>query len=113
MQALRYACRALARSPGFSAVAALTLALGIGSNVAIFSLVRAVLLPELPYREPSRLAQIYVIDRKSGDASPWVVYRDTADFRAQSRTLESLAMYRLAMLATAEGARPESLYGVI
>jgi putative ABC transport system permease protein len=113
MQALRYACRALARSPGFSAVAALTLALGIGSNVAIFSLVRAVLLPELPYREPSRLAQIHEVARKSGEVSPWVTYRDTGDFRAQSRTFESLAMYRLAMLATADGVRPESLYGVI
>ena len=64
------------RSPGFSDVAALTLALGIGSNVAIFSLVRAVPLPELAYREPSRLAQIYEIGGKSGDVSPWVVYRD-------------------------------------
>ena len=113
MQLLRYACRGLARSRGFAAVAAFTLALGIGSNVAIFSLVRAVLLPELPYREPSRLAQIQHHDLKSGELSPWVSYRDTVDYRAQSRSFEGIAMYRLAMLATAEGARPESLYGVV
>jgi putative ABC transport system permease protein len=112
MQLLRYACRALARSRGFAAVAAFTLALGIGSNVAIFSLVRAVLLPELPYREPSRLAQIHYHDLKSTEVSSWVVYRDTADYRSQNRSFEGIAMYRLAMLATAEGARPESLYGV-
>ena len=113
MQLLWHACRTLWRSPGFSAIAALTLALGIGSNVAIFSLVRAVLLPELPYREPARLVQIFEHNVKNGEVSPWVAYRDTADFRAQSRALESLAMYRLAMLATAGGVRPESLFGVI
>ena len=113
MQLLRYAFRTLWRSRGFSAIAALTLALGIGSNVAIFSLVRAVLLPELPYRDASRLAQIHELNLKTGETSPWVTYRDTADFRAQSRSIESIAAYRLAMLATAEGVRPESLYGVI
>jgi hypothetical protein len=112
MQEVRYACRALARSRGFAAIAALTLGLGIGSNVAIFSLVRAVLLPDLPYRDPSRLAQIHEHNLKSGEITPWVNFRDTADFR-ESRAFESIAMYRLAMLATAGGVRPESIYGAI
>ena len=52
---------------------------------------RAVLLPELPYREASRLAQIHELNLKTGETSPWVTYRDTADFRAQSRSFEGIA----------------------
>ena len=91
VQDVRYAFRTLRKSPGFTAVAVLTLALGIGANTAIFSLVNGVLLQPLPYRSPDRLAMVW---EKSRDGSPENVgYATYLDWKAQSKSFELLAIY--------------------
>ncbi|MBO0862775.1 MAG: ABC transporter permease, partial [Chloracidobacterium sp.] len=90
-QDLRYGLRRLRRNPGFTSVAALTLALGIGANTAIFSVVNAVLLRSLPYREPDHLMLIShyqpigEIDEATG--------ADFLDWRDKAKTFEQIAAY--------------------
>ena len=94
-QDLRYALRTLIRWPGFSAVVILTLALGIGANAAIFSVVNAVLLRPLPYASPEQL--VFVFGTPTDGDSAKVVrsssYPDFADIRARSRSFSQLAAF--------------------
>ena len=91
VQDVRYSLRILRKSPGFTAVAMLTLALGIGANTAIFSLVNGVLLRPLPYRNPDRLTMVW---EKSRDGSPENVgYATYLDWKAQNKSFEQLAIY--------------------
>ena len=71
---LRYAARALARAPGFAVSAVLALALGIGANSAVFSVVYAVLLKPLPYPDPERLVRLYEVSPAHG-VDPLVALR--------------------------------------
>jgi putative ABC transport system permease protein len=85
---LRYALKGLRRSPAFTSVAVLTLALGIGANVAIFSVVNAALVRSLPYPAPDRLVQLFAQTRKlHGAVSP----PDFADWRVQSHSFTEMA----------------------
>src|SRR5262245_34555050 len=90
---LRFGARLLWRHPSFSLLALLTLALGIGANTAVFSIVRGVLLKPLPYQEPDRLVwfggrEARFTTEKSGISVP-----DLLDVRQQSRTLSGIAAY--------------------
>ena len=89
---LRYAVRLLVKSPAFTLVAVVSLALGIGANTTIFSLLDALLLQPLPGREPARLATVYTSDF-SGPLYATSSYPDYLDFRAQSRAFEGLAAF--------------------
>src|SRR5688572_23665720 len=105
IQDVRYAARLLLRSPGFTCVAALTLALGIGVNTAIFSVVHAVLLKPLPYPQPDALVRVFEEappETPEFPASPGTFL----DYRAQSRAFESLAAYERGDLQLG-GERPE------
>jgi putative ABC transport system permease protein len=88
---MRYAIRILAKNPGFTAVAVLTLALGIGANTAIFSVVHAVLLRPLPYPEPDRLVILAEKDRE-GDRMG-ASYPNYIDWRERAQSFEDMAAY--------------------
>jgi putative ABC transport system permease protein len=102
---LRYAARVLRRSPGFTAVAVLTLALGIGANAAIFSVVHAVLLRPLPFPEPERLVFGWVQDR---DGRRPFSGPDFTEFRDAATAFEEIgAVFSPVMVGLSSGGRTE------
>jgi putative ABC transport system permease protein len=111
LQDLRYAFRVLLRKPGFTAIAVIALALGIGANSAVFSVVNAVLLDSLPYKEPGRLVMVYHTYPKlnlpnAGLAAPSYVY-----FRDNNNSFEQFATtMQWQVNLTGEG-EPERLMG--
>jgi predicted permease len=88
---IRYALRTLRKSPGFTVVAILTLALGIGSNTAMFSVVTAVLLRPLPFPEPHRIVAVETVAQNGGSTAE--SFPDFVDWREQNRSFESMAAY--------------------
>jgi predicted permease len=88
---IRYALRGLRRSPGFTAVALLTLALGIGANAGMFSIVNGVLLRPLPYPAPDELVLLYQASERSGERFGRVSFEDLEDWRERTRSLSSVA----------------------
>ena len=90
LQDLRYALRQLRKSPGFAALAVATLALGIGANTAMFTVVESVLLRPLPYAHSDRLIYIGPADQEGLASTSWVTY---VDVRNQSQNLENVALF--------------------
>jgi putative ABC transport system permease protein len=91
LQDLRFGLRMLGKSPGFTATAVITLALGIGANTAIFSVVNAALLRALPYKDAKRLVTVWSYNRARGDDTDLVSPQDFADWQAQNSVFEGLA----------------------
>ncbi|MEW6737122.1 MAG: ABC transporter permease, partial [Acidobacteriota bacterium] len=108
LQDLRYGIRMLAKNPGFTLVAVLTLAFGIGANTTIFSLVNAVLLRQLPFEQPEQLAQVYSV-YNTGDRYPFTL-PDFCDYRDQSQKvmLAAFANWSANLTGTDE---PERIQG--
>ena len=103
---LRYAFRMLWRSPGFTMVAVLTLALGIGANSAIFSVINAVLLRPLSFRDPSRLV---LITEHSKFPILTTSYQNYVDWRDQSHSFDGMEATRATNLTLTGGGEPERL----
>ena len=88
---IRYALRTLLRAPGFTVVVILTLALGIGANTAIFSVVNGVLLQELPYHEADRLVSLWLdVSRRGGPVREWFNYSVFQDVQEAVQLLDRL-----------------------
>jgi putative ABC transport system permease protein len=112
-QDLRYAARTFRRAPGFLLLTILTIAVGVGANAAIFSIVNAVLLRPLPFARPTELVLVTDSDRRtrqsSRDASP----ANFLDWRVRQHSFTALSAYRQAAFALSGGDRPESVAGAI
>jgi putative ABC transport system permease protein len=93
LQDLKYGIRMLAKSPGFTSIAILTLALGIGANTAIFSVVNAELLRPLPFRDASRLVSVASSNSRTHSTAGSMSYLDFLDLRAQNQVFENMAAY--------------------
>src|SRR5947207_5664521 len=95
LQDLAHALRRLIRAPGFTDIAALTLALGIGANTAIFSLVKAVVLRPLPYQDAGHLVMVWNRQQDRGETT-WLSGPESRDYQAQSATFDQFAVYTTA-----------------
>ena len=109
IQDLKFAIRMLAKSPGFTLVAVLTLALGIGANTAIFSIVNAVLLRPLPFKDSSQLVRLRETHKNVGNVS--VSYPDFLDWREQSHSFLAMTVINNVGFNLSGIAQPENIGG--
>jgi predicted permease len=109
LKEIRYAGRALLQRPGFSLVAVLTLALGIGANTAIFSLVNTVLLRSLPVERPDEVFAMNM--RRKDDSMSALSYPNYRDFRDRNEVLSGLVVYRFVPLSLSRSGGNERIWG--
>ncbi|HKS40353.1 MAG TPA: ABC transporter permease [Blastocatellia bacterium] len=93
LQDVRYALRMLVKKPSFTAIVVLALAIGIGANTAIFSVVNAILLRPLPYKTPDRIAMIWMTNPKLGIDQDWHSYPNYTDYKEQNQVFEDMAAF--------------------
>lgn len=93
LQDIRFGVRMLFKSPGFTAVAIISLALGIGANTTVFSVVNAVLLKSLPYHDPQSIVLVWGEDKAGGGSRGSMSATDVADYRARNHVFEEIATY--------------------
>jgi predicted permease len=108
-QDLRYGARMLLKKPGFTLIAALTLALGIGANTAIFSVVNATLIRALPYHNPNRLVMLFATSA-DGQRDAMSI-QEMREFQAQSQSLEDLTGFISQSVNLTGGERPDRVRG--
>ncbi len=108
-QDVRYGVRLLRRTPGFTAVALLTLALGIGANTAIFSIVNGVLLNQLPFLDPDRLVVLH--ESKVAFAQGSISYPNFLDWQKDNGVFSAMALYRFNAMSLIGNGRAEQLRG--
>ena len=113
VQDLRYGVRMLAKAPWFTTAAVLILALGIGANTAVFSILDAVLVRRLPYPKSERLVKADVFDLKSGDFYGKTSYPDFTDWSEQSHLFDHLAAYEDKTFNLAGTLQPEHVKGQV
>src|SRR5215204_6060002 len=107
LQDLRYGARMLAKQPGFTLIAVLTLALGIGANTAIFSLVDKVMIRKLPVDEPERLVVVSATSTRG--LSTAFTYPDFADYRDGDQIFDGLVCYAQRALTLNDGGQTERI----
>jgi predicted permease len=109
-QDLRFGVRMLRKNPGFSLIAILSLALGIGANTAIFSLVNTVLLRPLPVAQPERLVEITSQNKGASFGFSYPYYRD---FRDKNEVMEGMLAYRFTPMSLSQSGNNERLWGYL
>lgn len=107
---LRHAARVLAKSPGFAAVAVLSLGLGIGANATIFSFLNAIFLRPLPVQDPDRVVAVFTSDF-SGPPYGGSSYPDYLDFQTRTDAFAGLAAYTVAPMSLSEGSQTDRVFG--
>ncbi|HZE13846.1 MAG TPA: ABC transporter permease, partial [Chthoniobacterales bacterium] len=90
---IRFGIRMLLKSPGFTAVAIISLALGIGANAAVFSVINAVLLKALPFNQPESIVLVWGEDKAGGNSRGQMSATDVADYRARNHVFEEISTY--------------------
>jgi putative ABC transport system permease protein len=113
IQDIRYSLRMLTRKPGFTLLVVAALAIGIGANSAIFSIVNSILLRPLPYRDPDRLVMVWMDNHRLNVAQDVHSYANYADYRDQNQSFDQLAVFNGISVNLTGAGEPERVIGTM